>query len=149
MEHRRTERYLAAGGVVVHDNQVLVLRRPHRAEVRLPKGHVEPGEDAAEAAIRETQEESGYQDVRIIADLGIQEVVFDFQGRHIERIEHYFLMNLTSTADDDAVPDPVGGEPQFDPIWLPWNEAMDALSFPAEKEWVRRAYALSARGYGV
>ena len=64
MEHRRTERYLAAGGVVVHDNQVLVLRRPHRAEVRLPKGHVEPGEDAAEAAIRETQEESGYQDVR-------------------------------------------------------------------------------------
>ena len=38
-------RYAAAGGVVVDGDRMLVLERPERNEVRLPKGHVEPGED--------------------------------------------------------------------------------------------------------
>ena len=42
------KRYLAAGGVVIHDGRMLVLDRPSRGEVRLPKGHIEGGEDAAE-----------------------------------------------------------------------------------------------------
>ena len=54
-----TARYTAAGGVVVRGEDVLVLRRPGRDEIRLPKGHVEPGEGLAEAALRETREETG------------------------------------------------------------------------------------------
>lgn len=42
-------RYVAAGGVVVGAGRVLVLERPGRNELRLPKGHVEHGE-SAEAA---------------------------------------------------------------------------------------------------
>jgi predicted NUDIX family NTP pyrophosphohydrolase len=53
MDDLEVRRYTAAGGVVVHDGHVLVLVRRGRGEVRLPKGHVEPGEEVQAAALRE------------------------------------------------------------------------------------------------
>jgi 8-oxo-dGTP pyrophosphatase MutT (NUDIX family) len=131
---RNTVRYTAAGGVVVHHGRVLVLRRPSRGEVRLPKGHVEPGEDVKAAALRETREESGCADLVLLADLGTQVVQFDHAGRHVVRQERYFLMTLP-----DNPPSPGRGEDQFQPLWLTWDQALEALTFEAEREWVRRA----------
>ena len=128
-------RYVAAGGVVVHAGRVLVLRRPGRGEVRLPKGHVEPEEDVQTTALRETHEESGYANLVLQADLGTQVVEFDHKGQHIVRTERYFLMGLA----DGAQNTPSGGEEQFEPDWLTWDEALAALTFEAEREWVRRA----------
>ena len=88
----RAIRYEAAGGVVVEGERVLVLRRPSRDEVRLPKGHVEKGESAQETALREVTEESGYDDLEIAADLGRQTVEFDYEGAHVVRDERYFLI---------------------------------------------------------
>jgi HAD superfamily hydrolase (TIGR01509 family) len=131
-------RYVAAGGVVVHDGCVLVLRRPSRGEARLPKGHVEPGESVQATALRETREESGYADLVVKADLGVQVVEFDYEygneGRHVVRTERYFLMALSGSPDSSA-----GGEEQFEPVWLTWDEALAALTFEPEREWVRRA----------
>lgn len=138
-------RYTAAGSIVVHENRVLVLRRPcppsvppsggkEGDEVRLPKGHVEPGEDVQAAALREAREESGYADLVVKADLGTQVVEFDYEERHIVRTERYFLMTLA----DNPNP-PSGGEEQFEPVWLAWDDALAALTFEAEREWVRRA----------
>ncbi|MEE8390020.1 MAG: NUDIX domain-containing protein [Anaerolineae bacterium] len=128
-------RYTAAGGVVVHDGRVLVLRRPGRGEVRLPKGHVEPGEEVQATALRETHEESGYANLAVKADLGTQVTEFDHAGQHVVRTERYFLMALT----DDVDSAPFGGEEQFEPDWLTWDEALATLTFEAEREWVRRA----------
>jgi 8-oxo-dGTP pyrophosphatase MutT (NUDIX family) len=126
--------YAAAGGVVVCDGCVLVLRRPSRDEMRLPKGHVEPGEDAQTTALREVREESGYDGLVVQADLGEQRVEFDHAGRHVVRTERYFLMAL---ADPDAAS--LRGEAQFEPEWLTWDEALAELTFEVEREWVRRA----------
>jgi 8-oxo-dGTP pyrophosphatase MutT (NUDIX family) len=135
MAENHINRYTAAGGVVVHDGRVLVLRRPGRGEVRLPKGHVEPGEDVQATALRETHEESGYANLAIQADLGTHVIEFDHAGRHVIRTERYFLMALT----DDADSAPSGGEEQFEPAWLTWDEALATLTFEPEREWVRRA----------
>lgn len=131
----RIEQYTAAGGVVVRGDRVLVLRWPTRDEIRLPKGHVEPGETVREAALRETSEESGYTELEIVADLGTQHVEFKDEGRRVVRVEHFFLMSHTGEGKkvDDS------GEPQFDAMWLSWNDALRMLTFPAECEWVRRA----------
>jgi len=185
-------RYVAAGGVVVHESRVLVLFRSNRSEVRLPKGHVEPGEEIEAAALRETREESGYADLTVKADLGTQVVEFDYNGRHVVRTERYFLMTLVGQAFEPAEPvgqafepaepvgqafepaepvgqafepaepvgqafqpaEPVGqafqpampGEAQFEPAWLTWDEALAALTFEAEREWVRRARKQSYPG---
>ncbi|HEV8246170.1 MAG TPA: NUDIX domain-containing protein [Polyangiaceae bacterium] len=126
--------YEAAGGVLVHAEAVLVLERTTRSEIRLPKGHIEPGESAEAAAIREVREESGYAG-KVVADLGVQLVEFKLHGRQRSRSERYFLMELA----DDESRTPAEAEAQFQPRWLGWDEAIAALTFEPEKEWVRRA----------
>lgn len=132
---RRIERYTAAGGVVVHDNEILVLRWVSRGEVRLPKGHVEPGETVREAALRETSEETGYLHLRIVADLGHQHVEFEDRGRRVVRTERYFLMDLP----EGRAPARGTAEDKFEPVWMGWEGALEALTFEAERQWVERA----------
>jgi len=131
----RAVRYTAAGGVVVDGERVLVLHRPSRNEVRLPKGHVEAGESPQETALREVVEESGYSDLEIVDDLGHQVVKFVFQGAHVVRDERYWLMRLRSPRQLERQTTDL----QFVPDWLSWDQALAALSFEPEREWVRRA----------
>jgi 8-oxo-dGTP pyrophosphatase MutT (NUDIX family) len=132
--------YASAGGVVTEGERVLVLVRPGRlrpdgrAEVRLPKGHIESGESREETARREVGEEAGLWQVEIVADLGHQTVEFDWQDRHVIRDESFFLMTLPAGVQTDQA------EKQFTPTWLAWEEALAQLTFEAEQEWVRRAY---------
>ena len=133
-----TVTYTAAGGVVVHESgdRVLLLIRPSRDEVRLPKGHLEPNECMARAALRETQEETGYADLEIIADLGQQLITYFFDGKRVERTEHYFLMQTRTRRRAER---PHEDEQQFFTIWVPWDAVKEHLTFEAEREWARRA----------
>jgi 8-oxo-dGTP pyrophosphatase MutT (NUDIX family) len=141
MSKEKRVHYTAAGAVVIHDERVLVLKRPSREEVRLPKGHIDAGEKPLETALRETSEESGYRRLEFLADLGQQTVSFDLDGQHVTRDEYYFLLRLTAT-----VREPLGAaEAQFEPAWLSWDEALSLLTFAAEREWVRRARRYLAR----
>lgn len=130
--------YQSAGGVVVDrtGDLVLLLIRPSRDEVRLPKGHIEPGESLEETALRETQEEAGYGDLQIVADLGQQLVTFFLDGQIVRRNEHYFLMQARSM---DRIERPASDEKQFFTVWVPWPELQAHLTFEAEREWARRA----------
>ena len=49
--------------------QVLVVNQ-HGSSWSLPKGHIEPGEDALSAARREVEEESGLKRLRLVRALG-------------------------------------------------------------------------------
>lgn len=140
-------RYTAAGGVVADASgrHVLLLLRPQRPgpdgnpEVRLPKGHVEPGESTEQAALREVREEAGLPDLEIVANLGRQTVEFDWDGQYIIREESYFLMTIPPDAAQQRPED------QFERLWLPWEHAARELSFEAEREWVRRAQVVWCR----
>ncbi len=129
--------YQAAGGVVLTADRekVLLLVRSFGDEVRLPKGHVELGESAVATALREVREESGYDDLEIIAPLGQQLVSFSVGSRAIRRTENYFLMQLRPGSQVTCQP----GEAQFSPRWVVWEEALTQLTFEAEREWIRRA----------
>jgi 8-oxo-dGTP pyrophosphatase MutT (NUDIX family) len=150
-ERLRTRNYTAAGGVVVDANgqYVIVLVRPDRAgpdggpEIRLPKGHVDPTEGRHQAAMREIREETGLQRLQLMAPLGQQTVEFNWKGYHYIRDEYYFLMSASAGGE------PHDPEEQFEPRWMPWEEAMNRLTFDAEREWVRRARAAweRVRGY--
>lgn len=139
----KTVRYAAAGGVVIHDGAVLLLNRPTRNEVRLPKGHIEDGESPAAAALRETAEESGYVDLAVEADLGSRVVEFDYNDKHVIRTEHYFRMTLVSPA---TRPRPAQDEAQFQVLWVPLVDAAARLTFEAEQDAVRRALAAPVDG---
>ncbi len=133
----RTTYYQAAGGVVVHKGKVLLLERPSRKEVRLPKGHIEAGESPSDAALREVREEAGYANLLIVADLGLQQVQFvdPYRERQVMRDERFFLMGLR----DEELSEREPGEEQFAPIWVWAADAVSRLSFETEREFVRRA----------
>lgn len=132
----RSKQYQAAGGVVIHEGRVLLLDRPSRGEVRLPKGHIEKDEAADTAALREIAEESGYCDLEILADLGNHVVEFDYAGAHYVRDEHYFLVTLLSDAE---IPRDKKDAGQFQVIWIPSEQAEQQLTYAAEQEVVRKA----------
>ncbi len=145
--------YLAAGGVVVYAGQVLVLGRPSRDELRLPKGHVEPGEEIDAAACREVSEESGLQALAVVAGLGFQRVLFRHRGRWMRCGEHWFLMRpvtepgtSASMARLDLAGRPEADVAQFEPRWMPLKEAERALSFAAERNVLRKAIQHGERG---
>jgi ADP-ribose pyrophosphatase YjhB (NUDIX family) len=60
----------SAGGIVLNEQgQVLVVNQNGNSW-SLPKGHIDPGEDARTAAERETKEESGISQLSYVGDLG-------------------------------------------------------------------------------
>ncbi|MBI1319825.1 MAG: NUDIX domain-containing protein [Candidatus Hydrogenedens sp.] len=141
----KTKHHETAGGVVIDSaGRVLAIVRDIeregevRHEVRLPKGHIDPGETAEAAAVREVREESGYGLVEIIADLGEGTSEFDFRGKHHVRRERYFLMRLTDSARE--APAPTNDEEAlFEPRWLAPEEAADAMTYESERDFVLRA----------
>jgi ADP-ribose pyrophosphatase YjhB (NUDIX family) len=67
---RRTH---SAGGVVTNDEGKVLVVSQHGTSWSLPKGHIDPGENALEAARREIYEESGVRDLELIRELGTYE----------------------------------------------------------------------------
>ena len=142
----KTIRYRSAGGIVTQRNilshlppaetYLLLLDRPSRAEVRLPKGHIDPGEGAKKAALRETCEETGFCDLRILADLGWRTVEFNYKRAHYIREERYFLMQLLSARQTTRPPKDAE---QFQVLWAPLTIASERLTFEAERLFVEDA----------
>ncbi len=136
--------YASAGGVVVRGDEVLLVRKKLMPEIRLPKGHIEPGESRAAAALREVAEETGYTRLRILADLGRLENSFRKpDGVFVTRDESFFLMELE---DKGRSPQPPADEARFEVMWVPLDEAEGLLTFEAEREFMRRARRALERG---
>ncbi len=63
---RESKVWLGAAGIVVKDDQVLVVKKSYgglKGKWSFPAGFVEPGETVDEAAVREVREETGVQAV--------------------------------------------------------------------------------------
>ena len=61
---------VSAGGVVINGQGMVLVVDQHGTSWSLPKGHVNPGEEPLQAAIREITEESGITDLHFLSMLG-------------------------------------------------------------------------------
>jgi 8-oxo-dGTP pyrophosphatase MutT (NUDIX family) len=137
---------VSAGGVVyrVRDGilEVAAIRRARSGRWRLPKGHVQPNETPAQAAVREVREEAGLQ-AEVVCSLGESRYTYydEEAQREQAKVVHGFLMRLTSEAE---VAPEVG---TFDAGgFFPAEGAAKLLHFDNEREAVHRAIELL--GYG-
>jgi 8-oxo-dGTP pyrophosphatase MutT (NUDIX family) len=147
--------YSAAGGVVQDAaGRVLLIERVVLRngslvhEVRLPKGHIEPGESDEQAALREVCEETGYCSLQVVADLGDDFSHFVHNGRPVRRREHYFLMRLAGPNRSEPTFDsPHAEEALFQPRWVAdLATAEQQITFESERRFIRRARALKRAG---
>jgi len=135
-----TERIPQAGGLVVRQDDdrlaVLLVRAKKDPTVWVfPKGHIEPGESAADAAVREVEEESGVV-AELLGPLGRPQ---EFQsGKELVSVQ-YFLMRARSESASSE-----GRAKQ----WFSVDEALRALSFEGARQLVRDAQSALANTSG-
>lgn len=89
----------SAGGVVVRIEEEVprfLLIRDSYGHWGFPKGHLERGERADTAALREVMEETGLRNVSVVASIAAIEWRFRFRGRLIQKHCEFFLMESAS-----------------------------------------------------
>jgi 8-oxo-dGTP pyrophosphatase MutT (NUDIX family) len=141
------EREISAGGLVVRGEELLAIVPTRRAAtgtrvLALPKGHIDPGESAVQAAVREVREETGIVVVvgaEPAEKLGEVRYWYRRDGRTVPKSVVFFLFRYASgdTADHD--------EEVEEARWISLSEARTALSYASERDMVARAQQALAR----
>jgi 8-oxo-dGTP pyrophosphatase MutT (NUDIX family) len=81
----------AAGGLVFNEkNELLMIFR--RGFWDLPKGKVDEGETLEQCAVREVQEETGLQNIKLGTFLTTTYHTYDLKGKTIIKPSHWFRM---------------------------------------------------------
>jgi 8-oxo-dGTP pyrophosphatase MutT (NUDIX family) len=105
----------------------------------LPKGLVDPGEKAAETALREVREETGVEATLITKLRDIKYFYVRSWGdrQRVFKIVSFYLLQYDSGTIDDITPD-MRIEVQR-AIWVPLDQAPKRLTYRSEREVVKLA----------
>jgi 8-oxo-dGTP pyrophosphatase MutT (NUDIX family) len=137
------EREFSAGGVVVRN----LRGRPFMAAVRvrngtvlaLPKGHIDPGESAAEAAAREVREETGVVGT-LVEKIDDIRYWYVRDGTRVLKVVSFFLFRYRSGSVRDHDHEVDSAE------WVPLAQAPKLLSYRGEKEVAAAAQSRWGKG---
>jgi len=138
MSKRRAELEVSAGGIVFRRMEVAgaryLLIKDSYDNWGFPKGHLEDGESPADAAQRETAEETGLEQLVLQGPIRVIDWHFRFRGRHIHKYCHFFLFE--SAAGD---PCPQTDEGITACQWRSLDEALEILSYDNARGVLKRA----------
>lgn len=125
------------GGAVPRGALIARTDRHGRLLWSLPKGHIEAGETAEQAAVREVEEETGIAGV-ILAELGTIDFWFVAEGRRVHKTVQHYLLRATGGQLSDADIEVA------EVAWVPLPEIAGQLAYPDERGLVDAAGRLLA-----
>src|SRR5690348_7048011 len=137
MQPRPRIKVVSSGGVVYRVEHgvplFLLLTSNKRGVWCLPKGLIEENEDEVTTAMREVREETGVSRVKLRGKVGQIKYQFGFRAKTFDKTVHFFLFE-TDQADAK-----VGTE--HDAMeWMPYEKALQTLSYPNEKDMLSKAW---------
>ena len=131
---------VSAGGVVVRFDGAepcyLLIRDSYR-NWGFPKGHLEDGEGACDAALREVTEETGLGELVPRGEIASIDWHFRFRGKLVHKTCHFFLME---TADLSTCPQRDEGITAC--RWVTIAEAEQLVAYENARDVLRRAAVL-------
>lgn len=133
---------VSAGGLIVNivgdtRGKILVASQ-HGDSWSLPKGHIDPGEDALQTAYREIAEETGIQK----ADLTYRDALGSYEryrigkngeGEDLSSLREIRMFLFTTTATELRPTDPENPEAR----WVSAEEAVTMLTHTKDKEFLK------------
>lgn len=138
MSKRRAELEVSAGGIVFRripgEGPRFLLIRDSYNNWGFPKGHLEGDESPAEAALRETAEETGLDRLVLQGPIRVIDWHFRFRGRHIHKYCHFFLFE---SPEGEVCPQVDEGITACQ--WRPLAEALEILSYDNARGVLKRA----------
>lgn len=144
LSKEKAARELSAGGIVfrrMHGAISFAMMKDSYDKWTFPKGHVESGEDIEEAAARETLEELGLNEIRLMEYLGKIDIwfrdKFEKKGKLIHKDIHYYLFEAPSDAQLHADPK----QHVFDVKWVPMGQMEKVSEYVDMKPIVKRTLA--------
>ncbi len=139
MQPRPRIKVISSGGVVYrweNGNPLFLLLASNKRGVWcLPKGLVEQDEDEVTAAMREVREETGVSRVRLRGKVGLIKYQFGFRSKTFDKTVHFYLFE-TDQADAKV------GTEHDSMEWMPYEKALETVSYPNEKEMLSKAWSL-------
>jgi 8-oxo-dGTP pyrophosphatase MutT (NUDIX family) len=134
-------REFSAGGLVIRRmrgrDYVAAVRVKNGTVLALPKGHIDAGESAAEAAEREVREEAGIES-ELVEKLGDVKYWYARDGERVFKVVSFFLFRYRSGSVRDYQREEVDGAE-----WIPLADAPRLLAYRGEKDMA--SAALSSR----
>src|SRR4029077_10648199 len=135
-----SRREISAGCVVYRRSNTVVevaLIQPHERKAwALPKGLIEPGEPAEEAARRETREEAGLSGAIVTK---IDTIKYSYVAKwekpatRVFKIVTFYLLRYTDG-------DPSQHDREVDRVeWFPIDKAIASATYPQERAVIRKA----------
>jgi len=120
----------SAGGIVQDGASLLMVKVENLEGEQLwtfPKGHIEPGEKAPEAALREVQEETGYV-CRILKPFERVQYYFQRDGELTKKTVTWFLMEPLKKS---GIPD---ADEILETEWVSLEEAQKRAKYKSDKK---------------
>jgi 8-oxo-dGTP pyrophosphatase MutT (NUDIX family) len=134
-------REFSAGGVLVRRMRgrpfVAAIRLKQGTVLALPKGQIDAGESAAEAAAREVREEAGVEG-GLVEKLGDVRYWYQRDGQRVLKVVSFFLFSYRSGSVTDHDDEVDSAE------WVPLEEAPRLLAYRGEREMAATALSRMA-----
>ncbi|MFN3346396.1 MAG: bis(5'-nucleosyl)-tetraphosphatase [Candidatus Bipolaricaulaceae bacterium] len=127
----------AAGLILFRENhgrrEYLIIKNRRGGHWGFPKGHVEPGEDDFQAALREAAEEVQISRIELVP--GFRTLVRYSFPRQNGIVKKEVVLFLART-DEEGQP---YREEVDDMLWLPFSEALHRITYAEQREALRKA----------
>ena len=104
---------------ITHGERLLIFRHPYspNAGLQVPAGTIEAGEDPADAVLREAEEETGLQDLKLVSFLARDER--DMSDCGVSELQHrwFFHLRYDGAAEETWLHAETSGG-KHEPIWF-------------------------------